>query len=62
MAQNDNMPTKAIAETENYIVWEVEEPDGEITYHVELGSVTMHFFREEWNEFCKLVNDASKNT
>lgn len=62
MAQNDNMPTKAIAETENYIVWEVEEPDGEITYHVELGTVTMHFFREEWNEFCKLVKDAAQNT
>lgn len=62
MEQNDNMPTKAIAETENYIVWEVEEPDGEITFHVELGTVTMHFFREEWTEFCKLINDAAKNT
>jgi len=62
MAQNNEMPTKAIAETENYIVWEVEEPDGEITYHVELGTVTMHFFREEWTEFLKLMKDASKNT
>ena len=56
------MPTKAIAETENYIVWEVEEPDGETTFHVELGAVTMHFFREEWNEFIKLIKDAAKNT
>lgn len=62
MAQDSNLPTKAIAETENYIVWEVEEPDGEITYHVELGTVTMHFFREEWDEFIKLVGDAKKNT
>lgn len=62
MAQNNEMPTKAIAETENYIVWEVEEPDGEITYHVELGTVTVHFFREEWTEFLKLMKDASKNT
>jgi len=62
MADSNNMPTKAIAETENYIVWEVEEPDGEITYHVELGTVTMHFFREEWQEFRQLIKDADKNT
>ena len=60
--QNNEMPTKAIAETENYIVWEVEEPDGETTFHVELGTVTMHFFREEWDEFLKLIKDASKST
>ena len=59
---NSDMPTKAIAETENYIVWEVEEPDGETTYHVELGSVTVHFFREEWDEFLKLIKDAAQNT
>lgn len=62
MADEQTLPTKAIAETENYIVWEVEEPDGEITYHVELGTVTMHFFREEWDEFRQLIKDADKNT
>ena len=62
MTQNNDLPTKAIAETENYIVWEVEEPDGETTHHVELGTVTLHFFREEWAEFLKLIKDASKNT
>lgn len=62
MAEDRVMPTKAIAETENYIVWEVEEPDGEITYHVELGTLTVHFFREEWEEFRSLIKDADKNT
>lgn len=62
MAQNNDLPTKAIAETENYIVWEVEEPDGEMTIHVELGTVTMHFFREEWTEFLALIKDASQNS
>ncbi len=63
MAQNNSdLPTKAIAETENYIVWEVEEPDGEMTIHVELGTVTLHFFREEWTEFLALIKDASKNS
>lgn len=47
--------TETLAETENYLVWKAEEPDGETTYHVELGNVTVHFFKEEWDEFLELV-------
>lgn len=47
--------TTVIAETDNYIAWSAEEPDGETTYHLELNNVTLHFFREEWQEFLKLV-------
>jgi hypothetical protein len=48
-----------IAETENYSVWVAEEPDGETTYHLELGAVTVHFFDEEWDEFVDLIREAS---
>ncbi len=58
MADSSNA---ALAETDNYIVWEVRDPDGEITYHVELGAVTLHFFREEWDEFLQLIKVASSN-
>lgn len=51
----ENLQTKTISETENFIIWEVEEPDGEITYHLELNNVTMHFFKEEWDEFKRLI-------
>jgi hypothetical protein len=44
-----------IAETESYIAWMAEEPDGESTYHVEVNSVTLHFFEEEWNEYLELM-------
>jgi hypothetical protein len=44
-----------MAETENYIIWVAEEPDGEITYNMQLNNVTLHFFREEWAEFLELV-------
>ena len=27
--------TKTIAETENYIAWKSDEPDGETVYHIE---------------------------
>ena len=47
--------TEMIAETENYIAWLAEEPDGEVTYHLQLNNVTVHFFREEWDEFVQLV-------
>ncbi|HUN23962.1 MAG TPA: hypothetical protein PK299_12610 [Anaerolineales bacterium] len=50
-----DVPTQVLAETENYAVWTAQEPDGETTYHVELGQVTLHFFQEEYQEFLQLV-------
>ena len=47
-----------LAETENFNLWRAEEPDGETTYHLELGLVTVHFFQEEWDEFLKLMRDV----
>jgi hypothetical protein len=58
---NNEVPTETIAETENYVAWVSEEADGEITYHLELNSVTLHFFREEWDEFLTLVKEAMEN-
>jgi hypothetical protein len=56
MTNDNNEPqTDTIAETENFIAWKAEEPDGEVTYHVELNNVTVHFFEEEWTEFLELV-------
>jgi hypothetical protein len=49
--------TTVIAETENYLGWLAEEPDGETTYHLELNNVTLHFFKEEWDEFLKLAKE-----
>jgi len=56
MSNNPNDPrTETIAETDNFLAWKAEEPDGETTYHLELNSVTVHFFEEEWKEFLQLV-------
>lgn len=55
---NHNQPkTQTLAETENFLAWKAEEPDGETTYHVEINNVTVHFFEEEWNEFLQLVQN-----
>lgn len=56
MAKDDlEIQTTTIAETDNYMAWRVTEPDGEISYHLELNIVTLHFFQEEWDEFLGLV-------
>ena len=55
---NHNEPkTQTLAETEYFLAWKAEEPDGETTYHVEMNNVTVHFFEEEWNEFLQLVQN-----
>jgi len=46
---------EVLVETENYSVWKAEEPDGEVTYHLEMNNVTVHMFQEEWDEFVVLV-------
>ena len=56
MTNNGKEPSTAtLAETDNYMIWKADEPDGETTYHIELNSATLHFFEEEWDEFTKLV-------
>ena len=44
-----------LSESENFSLWQAEEPDGETTYHLELVTVTVHFFHEEWEEFLGLI-------
>ena len=58
---SDNIPTDTLAETNNYVAWVSDEPDGETIYHLELGSVTVHFFKEEWDELLKLIQKARQN-
>ena len=57
MPKTESEPkTETLAETESYLAWKAEEPDGETTFHLELNNVTMHFFKEEWDEFLELVH------
>ena len=58
--QTPEINTRTIAETNNFIAWTAEEPDGETTYHLELNNVTLHFFKEEWNEFINLAQAIVK--
>jgi hypothetical protein len=58
MTDNGKEPkTATMSETNNYMIWKADEPDGETTYHIELNNVTLHFFVEEWEEFLQLVRN-----
>ena len=53
---DQDFDTEVIAETESFLAWRADEPDGESTYHLELNNLTVHFFEEEWQEFLKLTD------
>jgi hypothetical protein len=56
MSSNNHEPqTETLAETENFFVWKAEEPDGEVTYYLQLDRATIHFFQEEWDEFLDFI-------
>ncbi len=59
--QPPEINTNTIAETNNFIAWSAEEPDGETTYHLELNNVTLHFFQEEWQELMQLMRALTKS-
>jgi hypothetical protein len=59
MTDENDINTTTLGETPNFIAWSAEEPDGERTYHLELGSVTLHFFEEEWQELLDLIRAVS---
>jgi hypothetical protein len=58
--KEQEVDVETVGETENYMAWLSEEPDGEMVVHLELGSVTLHFFREEWQELTQLIESARK--
>jgi hypothetical protein len=60
MADTTELKTKTLVETDNYSIWQADEPDQESTYHLELNNVTIHFFQEEWEEFLELIQHISK--
>ena len=48
MKENDETKITTLVETDDSFFYTAEEPDGEITYHLQINNVTLHFFLEEW--------------
>ena len=49
-----------LAETDSFMVWTAKDDEGEMTYTLELGTVTVHLVREEWEELVKLIRAAAR--
>ena len=47
-----------LVETENFEVFRTTGADGEVIYHVDLFSMTVHFSEEEWAELVVLITEA----
>lgn len=55
----DDLTAHTLAESDSYAIWTTVEDNGETIFHLELGSVTLHFFQEEWEELVGLMEAAS---
>jgi hypothetical protein len=58
---NEPAPLVILAETEHFAVLVGEDEDGEPVYNLELGSMTLHLFREEWDELVAVITEANDN-
>jgi len=52
--------TETIAETDNFMAWKADEPDGETTYYLQMGRATINFFQEEWDQFLTFLKDIDE--
>ena len=57
---NQEIKPQIIAQTENFVAWRADEPDGETTFHLDINNLTIHFFQEEWDEFLEFSNLITK--
>jgi hypothetical protein len=55
---NSNEDDELIAETENLTIWRSREDMGFI-YHIELGSLSLHLYPDEWEELVSLITQAA---
>ncbi|MBN1312641.1 MAG: hypothetical protein JXB30_14590 [Anaerolineae bacterium] len=55
-ANFEDLPLELLAETENYAVLLGQDMEDEPVYNIELGSITLHLFEEEWAELVELIN------
>jgi hypothetical protein len=59
---SDEPTLDTLAETENFEAYVTDDPEDGEMYHIDLGRLTLHLFREEWDELVQLIRAASKKT
>jgi hypothetical protein len=59
---SDELPLDTLAETENFEAYVTDDPEDGEMFHIDLGRLTLHLFREEWDELIQLIRAAAKKT
>ena len=59
-ANFDELPLELLAETESYAVLLGEDLEGEPVYNIEMGSITLHLFEDEWTELVELISKVRR--
>ena len=57
----DDLIFELLAETEELAIYRGSEVEDEVIYNIELGTVTLHFFQEEWDELVAVITAAAEN-
>ena len=60
MNNHQDPETETLAETDNFMAWRANEPDGETTYYLQLGRATINFFMEEWDELLASIAELKQ--
>lgn len=56
--KQEDVSVELLAESESFAVLRTRDIDGEVVYNIELGSVTLHLFQEEWDELLDILTIA----
>jgi len=57
---DDGTMIQALYEGDDFSIYRVEDLDGEVGFDVTLfDSVTLHFLKEEWNDFLEVLQNLS---
>ncbi|MBN1430350.1 MAG: hypothetical protein JXB07_18415 [Anaerolineae bacterium] len=59
-ANFEDMPLEVLAETESYAILLGQDMEGEPVYNIELGSITLHLFEDEWSELVELIGKVPR--
>jgi len=56
----DGAYIQALYEGDDFSIYRIEDVDGEVGFDVTLfDSITLHFLKDEWNEFIEVIKNLS---
>ena len=61
MSDSPGTSIQALYEGDDMSIYRVEDADGDVGFDMTLfDSVTLHFLKEEWNDFLEVIHSLQK--